>query len=120
MLNFRTSSLFHYTKLNNLIKILQEGMIPNFCKEEFPTNTSNFVVGIPMVSFCDIPLTRTDIFTGRYGNHAIVFQKNGLSQIMGSIKSLTAAGDTNQSVSDGQKEILISKIISFERIKKDF
>lgn len=259
-----------------MIKILQEGMIPNFCKEEFSTNTSNYVVGIPMISFCDIPLTRTDIFTGRYGNHAIGLSKewalrnginpilyisnediisslrfyrsyelhlqtelrnigsdgnrisidlnnpasvsnivpfinhnnakdanlnfwgyakpydgiykgkkqcnyeenewryvvkegNGIAwkwgendyenwrgnrkekpqpgaelkskklsfsiedithlivekdsqiiQIMKSIKSLTTVGDTNQSVSDEQKEILISKIISFERIKKDF
>lgn len=75
MQNFRTSSLFHYTKLNNLKKILQEGMIPNFCKEEFPQNNHNYIVGIPMISFCDIPLTRTDEFTNRYGQHAIGLSK---------------------------------------------
>lgn len=88
MLNFRTSSLFHYTKFNYLKKILETGITPNYCKEEFGSESvSKYVVGIPMVSFCDIPLTRTDTLTKRYGNHAIGFSKewalkNGINPIM--------------------------------------
>lgn len=75
MSNYRTSSLFHYTTYNGLKSILKQGIIPNYCKEDFSTDTDNLVVGIPMVSFCDIPLTRTDEFTKRYGHHAIGLSK---------------------------------------------
>lgn len=74
-INYRTSSLFHYTTYNGLKSILKQGIIPNYCKEDFSTDKNNLVVGIPMVSFCDIPLTRTDEFTKRYGNHAIGLSK---------------------------------------------
>lgn len=76
MINFRTSSLFHYTSFNSLKKILQEGIKPNYCKEDLSyKNDKEFIMGIPMVSFCDIPLMRTYIFTSRYGNHAIGLSK---------------------------------------------
>lgn len=75
MPNFRTSSLFHYTSINSLKRLLKEGIKPNFCKEDFSPEGSEFIVAIPMVSFCDIPLTRTYEFTSRYGNHAIGLSK---------------------------------------------
>lgn len=78
MTQFRTSSLFHYTSFNTLKKILKEGIFPNYCKEDLSHDgfrQSSFIFGIPMVSFCDIPLTRTNDFRFRYGNHAIGLNK---------------------------------------------
>lgn len=77
MYNLRTSSLFHYTSYNNLKKILEEGIIPNYCRESFSKEDigSDPIIGIPMVAFCDIPLTRTQDFTKRYGKHAIGLKK---------------------------------------------
>lgn len=75
MSNYRTSSLFHYTTYNGLKSILKQGIIPNYCKEDFSIDGDAFAVGIPMVSFCDIPLTRTYEFTKRYGHHAIGLSK---------------------------------------------
>ena len=75
MSNFRTSSLFHYTKYNELRSILKEGLIPNYCREEITTGRNNYILGIPMISFCDIPLTKTKEFAKRYGRHAIGFRK---------------------------------------------
>lgn len=78
MTQFRTSSLFHYTSFNTLKKILEEGIFPNFCREDLSHDTIarwEFILGIPMVSFCDIPLTRTNDFRSRYGNHAIGLNK---------------------------------------------
>ena len=75
MINFRTSSLFHYTSFNSLKRILQEGIKPNYCKEDFSFNEKEHIIGIPMVSFCDIPLMRAYVFTSRYGNHAIGLSK---------------------------------------------
>ena len=84
--NFRTSSLFHYTKYNHLKQILVEGFTPNYCSEDLSTEGTQFVLGIPMVCFCDIPLTRTEEFTSRYGKHAIGLNKewarNRLNPIM--------------------------------------
>lgn len=85
--NFRTSSLFHYTSLNSLKKVLEDGIKPNYCKEDFSTSSQQLIIGIPMISFCDIPLTRTYEFTSRYGNHAIGLSKkwaihNGINPIL--------------------------------------
>ena len=74
---YRTSSLFHYTKrIDILYRILEEGLIPNYCYEDLsydgrPENG----IGVPMVSFCDIPLSKTGLFVKRYGQYAIGLTK---------------------------------------------
>lgn len=65
--SLRISSLFHYTDFNSLKRILAEGLVPNYCSEDLTVRGRKFVIGLPMVCFCDIPLTRTDEFTKRYG-----------------------------------------------------
>lgn len=75
-LSYRTSSLFHFTKNDDVIRsILETGIIPNYCKENLCYEDRDVVIGIPMVSFCDIPLTRTSEFTKRYGDFAIGLSK---------------------------------------------
>jgi len=85
----RTSTLFHYTRnFGVLKKILTEGFRPNYCGELFSeSDKEEFVVGVPMVSFCDIPLTRTGSFVKRYGHYAIGLKKewgerNGINPIL--------------------------------------
>ena len=74
--SIRTSSLFHFTsKLDNLKTILIEGIKPNYCKEDFAITGTDLKVGIPMTSFCDIPLTRITNFTKRYNEYAIGLSK---------------------------------------------
>lgn len=76
MLGYRTSSLFHFTKkIDVLLKILETGLIPNFCKENLNYYDRERIVGVPMVSFCDIPLTRTSEFKQRYGDYAVGLNK---------------------------------------------
>ena len=69
----RTSSIFHFTKsLDSLIGILSNGLIPNYCSETlYDKEGINITLGIPMVSFCDIPLSRTYEHTIKYGYFAI-------------------------------------------------
>lgn len=76
MQNIRTSSLFHYTSLENLKQILVNGLIPNYCKEVLSTDRTTFFLGIPMICFCDIPLTRVSDFTNHYGQYAIGLNKD--------------------------------------------
>lgn len=69
----RTTSIFHFTKdLDRLCSILQNGLIPNYCSENLYRNDNiSITLGIPMVSFCDIPLSRTYIHTREYGEYCI-------------------------------------------------
>jgi hypothetical protein len=76
MPSYRTSSLFHFTKDPSiLLRILETGLFPNFCKEDLSYADRVLTVGVPMISFCDIPLTRTTLFKERYGEYAIGLTK---------------------------------------------
>jgi hypothetical protein len=78
MSTIRTSSIYHYTReFRNLKSILVEGIRPNFCFEYYPNpKDDDYGIGIPMVSFCDIPLTKINNFSKRYGSYGIGFKKN--------------------------------------------
>ena len=88
MPSFRTSSVFRFSKeYESLTKILKTGIIPNFCEENLSFDGTEFVVGIPMASFCDIPITLLDEHNNRYGNYGVALSKEwaiekGLSPIM--------------------------------------
>lgn len=76
MPSYRTSSLFHFTKDPEvLLKILETGLVPNYCREDLSYFDRTVNVGVPMISFCDIPLTRTSMFKARYGEYAIGLSK---------------------------------------------
>lgn len=54
MNNSHSDTLFHYTKqLDSLISILKEGLRVSYSGEQI---TEDIFIGIPMVSFCDIPV----------------------------------------------------------------
>jgi hypothetical protein len=87
--SLRTTSLFHYPqKLDTLKEILVQGFKPNYCKENFSySDKTDLIVGIPMVSFCDIPLTRITNFKKRYKEYAIGLSKewglrNGINPVL--------------------------------------
>lgn len=78
MNSYRTQSLFHYTKrLDNIINILVSGkLIPNYCSEDLSTMANpDYVIGIPQICFCDIPVSMADNFVENYGKYAIGFKK---------------------------------------------
>lgn len=96
--SYRTSCLFHYTNYRAMTKILQYGLIPNYCKEDNLIDDSTEYLGIPMVSFCDIPLTMSNVFSARYSRHAIAFTKewglrNNVCPIMYSVFDLFPFND---------------------------
>ncbi len=74
--NSHTSALFHYTKNQNvLFSILKDGLNFSYCKE----NISNkYCIGIPMISFCDIPISKSSEHASKYGHYAIALSKNKL------------------------------------------
>lgn len=74
--NSHTSVLSHYTKSKeSLLSILEKGLFFSYCKEEF---SENRCVGIPMVSFCDIPIPDNIEHITKYGPYAIGLSKEYL------------------------------------------
>lgn len=102
-MNPNTFSLFHFTKNGNTFKsILENGLRYSFAFEAFPDSivhnvfyhgifpmqpieneTSDKGFCIPMISFCDIPLTRATCHSKRYGKFALGVSKDYLCHVYG-------------------------------------
>lgn len=100
-MNPHSSSLFHFTKKRNTFRsILENGLRYSFAYESFHEVIVNNIFchgvfpiidscetnkemgyAIPMISFCDIPLTRVEGHSKRYGKYAIGISKDYLCEI---------------------------------------
>lgn len=68
-------------------KILMGSFSISYCKETFVLdNARPYILGIPMVSFCDIPLSQILDHVKKYGNYGI-----GLSKEWAKSKGLNLA-----------------------------
>lgn len=71
-----SASLFHFTRdLTSLERIITEGFKPFYSPENLEELGVPGCPGIPMVSFCDIPLSKTVQHTSEYGSYALGFTK---------------------------------------------
>jgi len=77
------NTLFHFTStIENLRGILRSDFLPRYSVEDLsvlsPKGTSDatFSFAIPMVSFCDIPLSQVASHMAIYGNYAMGMRKN--------------------------------------------
>ena len=67
-----SNTIFHFTKRENLLGILQDDFYPKFHLEHYQIDErTSFKLGIPMVSFCDIPLSLVNKHMEKYGNYGI-------------------------------------------------
>lgn len=98
--SINASSLFHFTKIKKSFKsILRNGLRYSYSFElipakitaniNYPTNPNivetiyekeKIGVAIPMISFCDIPITRASIHMKRYGKYMIGLDKKHLTE----------------------------------------
>lgn len=70
------NTLFHFThEYDTLIKILQSKFYPRLCLEKRLWYPGDDKVAIPMVCFCDIPLSNIADHTEKYGKYAIGIKK---------------------------------------------
>ncbi|WP_028115200.1 abortive infection system antitoxin AbiGi family protein [Ferrimonas senticii] len=82
------SSLIHYTSsVDSLLGILKDGFKVTYCRESIYLNGHNYVMYIPMVSFCDIPLSQVKDHIKKYGNYGIGLTrdwatKSGLNPVL--------------------------------------
>src|SRR6266487_3729891 len=72
-MNARTKTLFHFTRtLDNLMSILKEGFWPQYSLEDISWIEGGVPrLAWPMVSFCDMPISRLREHTAFYGNFGI-------------------------------------------------
>lgn len=71
-----SDTLFHFTNKENLLGILKHEFHPRFSLEQYQFGDSEtFKVGIPMVCFCDIPLSLVRKHMTKYGNYGIGMSK---------------------------------------------
>ena len=70
------NTLFHFTyRYDTLISILQSKFFPRLCLEKGLWHPGDKKWAIPMVCFCDIPLSNIAEHTRKYGNYAIGIKK---------------------------------------------
>lgn len=75
-MNIYSNSFFHRIKNYNVIElILEQGFKAFYCKEEIflGKNRNSAYIGIPMVSFCDIPLS--NVRNNHYGKCGIAMSR---------------------------------------------
>lgn len=76
--NNRSSILLHHTrKFDALLSILTNGLKVCYSKEHF---TTDFYAAIPMICFCDMPISRLSEHIESYGSYAIGFNKRRLME----------------------------------------
>lgn len=83
------NSIFHVTNFNGLKSILKDKSFKiNYCREIIETLNDDYnFIGVPMVSFCDIPLYEIKTQLKSYGGYCIGLKKSwaaekGLSPVI--------------------------------------
>ncbi len=111
-----SNTLFHFTpKIENVINILENEFRPHFCLEDLNIITSDLgfrdelVFAIPMVCFCDIPLSQVKVHMETYGKYGI-----GLSKEWGKQNQISPMlyAYENSAITFGARKML-EKVIEF-------
>jgi hypothetical protein len=83
-----SNTLIHFTKNKNALKgILLNNFKIFYCKETIVLDENENTLRVPMVSFCDIPLSEVKDHISKYGNYGIGLTKdwanrNGMNPVL--------------------------------------
>ena len=115
------NTLFHFTKKEYLQNILEScSFYPRYCFEDIASKdiaiNAEPDLGIPMVCFCDIPLSKINNHINTYGNYGIGLSKewgyrNGISPLQYMYHNSNTAKTFNE------KRLLINSLL--EKVNED-
>lgn len=86
--NISTNTVFHFTSWTNLLGILKNNFLPKYSTETVHLfGAASVEIAIPMISFCDIPLSQIKEHVQDYGSYGIGMTKswafkNGLNPVI--------------------------------------
>ena len=117
-MNISSNTLFHFTdKIENVIGILKEGFRPHFCLEDLnfilpDEPTEDLEWAIPMVCFCDVPLSQSKTHRKTYGNYGI-----GLSKEWGKNNKISPVfySHQNSAIIDTIRQMWINAVRDLEK-----
>lgn len=110
--NLSANTLFHFTDSVQVIEsILKNKFYPRYCMENFAgviPNGFGKKLGVPMVCFCDIPLSQIKNHISSYGEYAIGLSKDwakkyGINPIMYEISDSYATSLMSQALENLRK-----------------
>ncbi len=71
-----SNSIFHYTRsFETLASIIEKKFTVSYCRETYLLDDNEYRLAIPMVSFCDIPLSQVYEHVDKYGGYGIGLSK---------------------------------------------
>ncbi len=114
-----TNTVFHFTKsIDNLEGILKSDFYPQICCEDFIGTISNekhIEKGVPMVCFCDIPLSQIRKHVENYGDYALGLSKEWAmkNQVNPVIYTYPNSGLANELI------VLSNKLVELEKNKNE-
>ena len=111
-----SNTLFHFTSgIHRIISILKHGFFkPNLSLEDLSFLEIEEKVAIPMVSFCDIPLSQTKAHMRVYGYYGIGLSKlwgkmNGVSPVLYTYQGSPLTASLSQCLAWTHKKYLDNK-----------
>lgn len=111
-----SNSLIHITKNKTSLKgILSNDFKIKYCLEKMYSDTFEYVFGVPMVSFCDIPLSQVKNHIKSYGSYGIGLSrkwaiKNGLNPVLYIEK--------NSALAEHTFDILYEVVLNDKKVKE--
>ena len=103
-----SDTLFHFTsEMDNLIGIIKYGFYPHYCMEECLLRTNDGQIhpllknAIPMVCFCDIPLSQIKNHISTYGDYGIGLSKEwGIMNKLNPVQYLSDSSNLSHNLDD--------------------
>jgi hypothetical protein len=107
-MSLSSNSIIHLTQTkNNLEGILNNGLIPHYCTENIEVGEYTYELGVPMISFCDIPLSQIKDHIGKYGEYGIGLTKEwAIKNKLNPVVYIEAASHFSKSI-----DTIISKFL---------
>lgn len=110
-MSLSSNSIIHFTNSSDALKgILQNGFKVHICQENIILGGELIEINVPMVSFCDIPLSKIKEHIIKYGEYGVGFtkewaEKNGLNPVLyvekNSLLSHSLLASIARSIGDG-------------------